>query len=162
MKTDQLSNEEIVDYCRQDADKLFTYLPWLETKSGHSTYSTYKDEGIAQNSLTFPVYDSTLLAFVKEAANTCFMDRNHVYVYSRNRLKDAGDELRLIEKATIRDMDQLAGILSHYILGGRTKALLWSEGVQNGVYLAVLRKIKEIIDFWERDAFYERDAFRGN
>ncbi len=161
MRTDQLSNEEIVDYFRQDANKLFRYLPWLEAKSGHFVHSTYQDEGIARHSIPFPVYDSTLLGFVKEAANTRFMDRNHVYVYSRNRLKNAEDELRLIEKATIRDLDQLSGILSHYILGGRTKALLWSEGVQNGVYLALLNKVKEIIDFWERDAFSARDAAGG-
>ncbi|MBQ9991015.1 MAG: hypothetical protein IJP31_08760 [Lachnospiraceae bacterium] len=151
MRTDQLSNEEIIDHFRQDANKLFRYLPWLKTKSGQSTYDTYKDQGIAQNSIAFPVYDSTLLAFVKEASATCFMDRNHVYVYSRNRLKNHRDELHLIQTATIRDMDQLAGILSHYIMGGRTKALLWSEGVTNGVYLALLSKIKEIFDFWERD-----------
>ncbi len=156
MRTDQLSNEEIVDYFRQDADKLFRYLPWLETKSGHLAHSTYKDEGIAQTSITFPVYDSTLLAFIKEAENTCFMDRNHVYVYSRNRLKTAEDELRLIEKSTIRTMDQLSGILSHYILGGRTKGILWSEGVRNGIYLALLNKTKEIIDFWENDAISGR------
>ena len=153
MKTDQLSNEEIIDYFRQDAEKLFRYLPWLESKSGCSTCNIFKEEGIAQHSIAFPVYDSTLLQFVKEAGDTCFIDRNHVYVYSQNRLKTCRDELRLIEKATIRDMDQLGGILSHYILGGRTKALLWSEGVQNGIYLALLKKIKEILTFWERDCF---------
>lgn len=152
MRTDQLSNEEIIDYFRQDAGKLFRYLPWLQTKSGQSVFNTFKEEGIGENSIAFPVYDSTLLAFVKEAGNTCFMDRNHVYVYSRNRLKTYEDELRLIQRATIRDMDPLAGILSHYILGGRTKAILWSEGVQNGVYLALLSKIKEIFEFWERDS----------
>lgn len=156
MKTNQLSNEEIVDYFRQDAEKLFRYLPWLEGKSGHAICNIFKEEGIAQNSVAFPVYDSTLLQFVKEAEGTRFMDRNHVYVYSRNQLKTCQDELRLIEKATLRDMEQLGGILSHYILKGRTKALLWSEGVQNGVYLALLRKMKEIFDFWERDRFTEK------
>lgn len=151
MKTDQLSNEEIISYFKPDADKLFRYLPWLESKNGQTIYDTYKDQGIAQNSIAFPVYDSTLLRFVKEASDTCFMDRNHVYVYSGNRLKNAQDELHLIQRATIRNMDQLAGILSHYIMGGRTKALLWNEGVKNGVYLALLLKIKEIFDFWERD-----------
>lgn len=156
MRTDQLSNEEIIQYFRPDADRLFCYLPWLQNKSGSSAYSNYSDERISANSITFPVYDSTLLAFVKEAGNTCFIDRNHVYVYSRNRLKTDKDELQLIHKATIRDMDKLAGILSHYILGGRTKALLWNEGVQNGIYLALLLKIKELIDFWERDAYVRK------
>lgn len=152
MRTDQLSNEEIIQYFRADADRLFRYLPWLQNKSGSATYTKYSDERVTANSISFPVYDSTLLAFVKEAGNTCFMDRNHVYVYSRNRLKTEKDELRLISRATVRNMDDLAGILSHYVMGGRTKALLWNEGVQNGVYLALLLKMKEIFDFWERDA----------
>ena len=152
MRTDQLSNEEIIQYFRADADRLFRYLPWLQNKSGSAAYTKYSDERVTANSISFPVYDSTLLAFVKEAGNTCFMDRNHVYVYSRNRLKTEKDELSLISRATIRNMDDLAGILSNYILGGRTKALLWNEGVQKGVYLALLLKMKEIFDFWERDA----------
>ena len=57
--------------------------------------------------------------------------------------------MRLIQRATIRDMDKLAGILSRYVLGGRTKGKLWSEGVQNGVYVAVLKKMQGLIEFWE-------------
>ena len=57
--------------------------------------------------------------------------------------------MRLVQNATIRDMDDLAGILSHYILGGRTKARLWSDGVTYGVYFAVLSKMKELIEFWD-------------
>ena len=89
------------------------------------------------------------MSFVKEARNTCFMDRNYVYVYSRKQLKTVKDEMRLIKNATIRDMDDLAGILSHYVLGGQTKARLWSEGVTFGVYFAVLTKMKELIEFWD-------------
>lgn len=151
MSTEHMSNEEIVEFYRQDACKLLRYLGWLETKTGQSTYNTYGAEGIAENSVPFPVYDGTLMNFVKEAQSTCFMDRNYIYVYSRNWLKTSRDELRLIETATIRDMDKLAGILSHYILGGQTKARLWSEGVTNGVYLAVLSKMKELIDFWDSE-----------
>ena len=149
MGTEMLSNEEIVDYYRQDAIKLFRYLNWLESKSGRSVSSIYGAEGIATNSVPFPVYESTLLSFVKEASNTCFMDRNYVYVYTRNRIKSAKDELNLIQNATIRDMDKLAGILSNYVLGGRTKARLWSDGVTSGVYFALLTKIKALIEFWD-------------
>ena len=46
-------------------------------------------------------------------------------------------------------MDDLAGILSHYILGGQTKARLWSDGVTYGIYFAVLTKMKALIEFWE-------------
>ena len=57
--------------------------------------------------------------------------------------------MRLIKNATIRDMDDLAGILSHYILGGQTKARLWGEGVTYGIYFALLSKMKELIEFWD-------------
>lgn len=149
MGTGNLSNEEIVEYYRKDAVKLFAYLPWLESKRGQATSSFYGGEGIAEHSIAFPVYDSNLLRFVKEADTTCFMDRNYVYVYSRNRLKTYGDELKLIEKATIRDMDNLAGILSRYILEGKRKAALWSQGVTTGVYAALLGKMKELIEYWD-------------
>ena len=149
MGTGMLSNEEIVEYYRQDAVKLFRYLNWLESKGGQNVSTIYGAEGISTNSVPFPVYDGTLLGFVKEAQNTCFMDRNHVYVYSRKRLKTVKDEMRLIKNATIRDMDDLAGILSHYILGGQTKARLWSEGVTFGIYFALLSKMKELIEFWD-------------
>lgn len=149
MGTGNLSNEEIVAYYKEDAVRLFAYLPWLESKKGQTTSSFYGADGIAEHSIAFPVYDSNLLRFVKEADRTCFMDRNYVYVYSRNRLKTAQDELNLIQKATIREMDNLGGILSHYILGGKRKASLWSQGVANGVYVALLYKAKELIEFWD-------------
>lgn len=149
MGTGMLSNEEIVEYYRQDAVKLFRYLNWLESKSGQSVSTIYGAEGISTNSVPFPVYDGTLMSFVKEATNTCFMDRNYVYVYSRKQLKTVKDEMRLIKNATIREMDDLAGILSRYILGGRTKARLWSEGVTLGIYFAVLSKMRELIEFWD-------------
>ena len=149
MGTGMLSNEEIIEYYRQDAVKLFRYLNWLESKSGQTVSTIYGAEGISVNSVPFPVYDGTLMSFVKEATDTCFMDRNYVYVYSRKQLKTARDEMRLIKNATIRDMDDLAGILSHYILGGRTKARLWGEGVTLGVYVALLTKMKELIEYWD-------------
>lgn len=149
MGTENLSNEEIVEYYRKDLTALLKYLPWLESKLGQETSSVYRGNGINENSIPFPVYEGTLLAFVKEAEKTCFMDRNHIYVYRRSRLNNSMDELRLIQQATIRDFDKMAGILSHYILGGRRKAVLWSEGARNGVYVNILKKSKELIEFWD-------------
>lgn len=149
MGTGTLSNEEIVAYYKQDVKKLCRYVSWLESKSGQQMHSNYGADGIATNSISFPVYDGTLMNFIKEAQTTCFMDRNYVYVYSRNGLKTSRDEMCLIQRATIRDMDKLAGILSRYVLGGRTKGKLWSEGVQNGVYVAILKKMQGLIEFWE-------------
>ena len=64
-------------------------------------------------------------------------------------LKTDQDELRCIANARIVDMFLLKGILSKYVLRGMTKAVLWSEGVENGVLLAVLYKLRELMEFYE-------------
>ena len=89
------STEDIVERYRADVKSLLPYLSWLESHAG-------KDSGISENyggerlsgSISFPVYDSTLLSLVKQAQNTKLLDRNYVYVYSRNHLKTAEDELK--------------------------------------------------------------------
>ena len=42
----------------------------------------------------------------------------------------------------------LAGILSRYILEGRTKGMVWPAGVEEGIYLAILRKFQELFRKW--------------
>ena len=98
------------------------------------------------NSLSFPVFDGTLMRFVKEVGKSSLMDRNYRYVYSRNHLKSHEDERRLIRMTSWRSWDQLKGILSWYVLGGRVKAVLWGEGVKSGIYLEVLRRMKEVAE----------------
>ena len=102
--------------------------------------------------MTFPVYDGTLMSFVKDVQRTTLLSRNYFYIYSRNRLRTADDEKRLIASSEIIDMDNLTGILSKYIYEGMTKGRVWSEGVRNGVFLGVIRKMKENIDYWDGTA----------
>lgn len=148
MLTETMTASQVLEMYKDDVNKLAAYLDWLESKSGKAVSNIYAGDGLAEHSVSFPVYDGTLMSFVKEADKTVFMDRNYRYVYTRNRLKTHADELRLIENATILQMDQLGGILSNYILGGRTKGRLWSEGMDTGIFLQVVKKSKELIDFW--------------
>ncbi|MCI6552833.1 MAG: DUF6508 domain-containing protein [Lachnospiraceae bacterium] len=150
MEKDKLYMQEVADRYRPDVEKLAKYIPWLESKIGILTSSMYKGEGIEVNSVSFPVYDATLMSFVREAGQTGLMDRNYAYVYSRNRIRTVEAEQLLIERATIREMDMLRGILSKYVLGGRTKGRLWTEGVSNGSILKVVRKMKEVLEYWDR------------
>lgn len=150
MEKDMLYMHEVALGYRADVERLVRYIPWLESKAGTNTSSIYKGEGIEQNSLPFPVYDSTLMSLVQDARRTNLLDRNYAYVYSRNRIRTAADEQKLIERATIQDMDNLKGILSKYILGGMTKGRIWTEGVANGSILKVLLKMKEILEYWDR------------
>ncbi len=153
---DGLTPDEIMNKYKDDVNKLAGFLNWLEQKSGTPVTGIYGDDGLSENSVAVPVYDSTLMSFIRTADGTVFMDRNYRYAYTRNRLRDFRDEIEFIDNATIMQMDVLGGILSNYILGGRTKARLWSEGMNNGVYLHLVRKMKELIDFW---ANAERKSF---
>lgn len=142
--------QQIVNQYKPDVEKLVRYLPWLESKMGTSVQQTYSGSGIAEHSVGFPVYDSTVMSFVKEAQRTQLMDRNHRYVYSRHRIRTVQDEIKAIERASIKEMDVLKAILSKYVMGGMTKGRMWSEAVESGIFLYVIKRMKENLDFWDR------------
>lgn len=149
--SERLSTEDIIAYYNPEVEKIAKYLPWLESQLGGAAFSNFKEQGIEGSSVTFPVYDSNCLAFVRTCNSTGLMNRNYVYTYSRNRLKDASDERAYIARASIKEMGELWDILSKYILGGNTKATLWGEGVSNGVYVSVIKKMQELIAFWSKE-----------
>ena len=138
---------DIVQRYQSDVASLVPYLPWLEAHADAQVSESYGGEQLS-HSISFPVYDSTLLGFVKQAQQTDLLDRNYVYVYSRNHLQNAQDELRFIQGAQIRDMADLAGILSKYIMSGMVRGSVWSEGVHNRVLYSVVAKMQELIKFW--------------
>lgn len=150
MGVDKSATEELIQKYRNDIEKLAGYIPWLESKSGKDVTSTFSGEGIAERSVTFPVYDSTLLAFVREAKATAFMNKNYVYTYSRNRIRTPQDEQSFIDRATIKELHELGDILSKYILLGMTKSRVWTEGVENRIFLQVITKMKELVEFWDK------------
>lgn len=150
MEQEKLSREEIIKTYKKDVERLLPYIPWLETKAGGRAASIYNNEDMTGHTIGFPVYDSKLLQFVKEAQKTKMIDRNYVYVYSRHGLHTAEDELRFIRHASLKEMSALTGILSKYVLKGRTKGTVWKEGVENGVLLEVLLKMKDLMEFWDK------------
>ncbi len=140
------SIEDIVSRYRPEVDKLMPHLHWLKENAKHEVAQSYSNSDL--KSMPFPIYDSNLLAFVKAAQSTNLLDRNYVYVYTRNRLANAKDEMLFIQSAEIKDMDDLAGILSKYILSGMTKGTVWAEGVYNGVLYMVVNKMDELLKMW--------------
>lgn len=141
--------QQVVNEYRADVEKLARYLSWLESKKGKSVQQSYSGSGIEEHSISFPVYDGTLMNFVKEAQRTKLMDRNYRYVYSRYRIRVVEDEIRAIKRADIKEMDVLKGILSKYVLEGMRKGRRWSEAVEQGIFLNVVRKMKENLDYWD-------------
>ena len=142
--------QELMQYYRSDIELLVRYLPWLEAKRGQEVSNDYHSANEVPTSFSFPVYDGTLLNFVKDVQNTSLTDRNYQYVYSRNHIETIADEYVQIDRASVQDMNILIGILSKYVLGGRTKGMLWPEGVRNGIYLAIVNKLKELCEFWDK------------
>ena len=129
---------------------LLRYLPWLEKNAGQNVGGFYKDPECSSHSIAIPVYDSNLMSFVKEAAASPLMERNYAYVYTRGRIVTHDDERRVIANAELKDWDILRGILSKYVMGGRTKASLWTEVVRENIYLLVLQKMQEIVEYWDK------------
>ena len=128
---------------------LLRYLPWLEQSAGKSASRNYSGAEVGEQILSFPVYDGTLLNFVRDAKKSSFMDRNYRYIYTRNRIQNHADERRLIQKAGLKEWGILCGILSKYVLGGQTKGTYWSEAVQEQIFYLVIRQIYEIIKYWD-------------
>lgn len=141
---------QIVKKYEQEIMPLLKYIPWLEQKAGARVSATYNGEELGSHSMTFPVYDGTLMNFVREVQKTDLMDRNYPYIYSRNGIRNLEDEKRMIDRATISEFPILSGILSKYIMGGATKSYLWPQGVETGVFLKVLTKMKSLLEFWDK------------
>jgi len=129
---------------------LLKYLPWLEQNAGKAVSSTYRGQEMGEGTLNFPVYDGTLMSFVREASKSPLMERNYQYVFTRNRLHSHEDERKIIAKAGWKEWDILKGIFSKYVLGGMTKGTLWNEAVQESIFYLILKQMKEIIEFWDK------------
>lgn len=140
---------QMVQEYKESIMPLLRYLPWLEQNAGRTVSSIYGGQDIA-SSVSFPVYDGTLMNFVREATKSTLMDKNYKYVYTRNHIRNHEDERKIIVKATWRDWDVLRGILSYYILGGRIKGKLWSEAVEEQIFYLVLKQMKEIVEYWDK------------
>ena len=135
--------EQIVAEYETELEKLERYLPWLEQKTAKDQQKYY--EGDENHSvIPVPVYDSTLLAFIKEAKKTKFMNMNYPYIYRRYRLKTAEDERKAIANAKIQNMDLLGGILSRYVMQGQTKGRVWTDGLTERIYVDIILKMNKL------------------
>ena len=143
---------QLIKRYRADVEPLFRYISWLDRKKGAKVSTSYKDNDLAVHSMSFPVYDGTLLGFVKDVQKTQLLDRNYLYLYARYQLPTPKAEIELINSVTLLNMEVLTSILSKYIMGGMTKGWMWSQAVEEGIFLAILLKFKELIDMWDQPA----------
>lgn len=142
-------NEINLNEHKEEIERLIKYIPWLESKQGEIVSRIYSDNNLGGTSVTFPVYDGTLMSFVKEASETGLMFENYLYVYSALAIRSVADEKKAIEEAGVKDGKVLCGILSKYIKGGMTRGSVWTEAVKEGIFVLVLKKMKQLLEIWD-------------
>jgi hypothetical protein len=147
---DMKDTHQLVQEYLHLAKPLFLYLPWLEKTQGTMPSSTYSEGEIVQHSISFPVYDSTLMRFVKEASRNPLMDKNYRYIFTRLGIRTIADERRAIEKATLKEWNVLRGILSKYVLGGMTKGTLWSQAITENIFYLTVKQMKYVLEYWDK------------
>ena len=155
MQKQKYSRDEFLEMFKQDVIRLSKYIPWLEDKIGDDVSKNYQDGNKMDHTLSFPVYDSILLAFLNDASTTVFMEKNYQYFYTKNHIYDYQDELAMIERADIMHMDILQCILSRYVFGGMVKAYLWKAGVDHKIFVTVIKKARQIVEFWSEPLVIE-------
>lgn len=140
---------ELMRKYRDAGEQLLRYIPYFEGKQGQKNYNLYRGESQSDNTVAIPVYEGTLLSFVKEVQKTGLIDRNHVYVLSRYGIRTHEDEVRVIERAEFKDIEVIYAVMAKYVLGGMTKGLMWAQAVENGIFLLCLTKLKEVLNVWD-------------
>lgn len=141
--------EELMQKYRGKSENLLRYIPYFEQKLGQKNYDIYEADGKIKNSVSIPVYDSTLLAFVKEVQKTGLVDRNYVYVLSNYGIRRAEDELPTVARAEFKDIGVIYAVMAKYVLGGMTKGMMWSQAVEKGIFLECLKRLKTVLNVWE-------------
>lgn len=141
--------EDYLDRYEAAVKALVSYLPWLEQHAEDGGSQDYKD---SESTMAFPVYDSTLLAFIKQAQHTNMLDRNYAYVKTRRNLYTVQDEQNFIERAQLQDMDDLWGLLSGYVMEGMTRGSVWSDAVRHRIFYGVVKKMDELLILWSKEA----------
>lgn len=145
-KDTRLSREDTIFLYKDDAVKLMQFYNWVKKNSGMDLSGVYTGDEIEKSSMAVPIYDSTLLSFIKTAKDTEFMNRNYIYTYSRLRIKTPEQEIKEINRATFVEIKVIGDILSYYCYKGDVRGATWNEGLKNGVYLAILDKLKELLE----------------
>lgn len=136
--------EQVVEEYKDDLKKLMKYLPYFEKKGDNEAQNFYEGDG-EHKVIPVPVYDSTLLAFVKEARQTKFVNRNYHYIYRRWRMDNPKAERIAMESATIRDVDMIRGVFSKYLLEGQTKSVMWTIAVREKIFATALTCLNKLI-----------------
>lgn len=148
MENDKAYRKQKIEEYRGYLDPFFRFIPWFRERMGSKQERVYDGNDVS-HSVPVPVYDSTLLNFVRGMQATGLMNRNYPYIYSRHAMRTAADEISQMEHTTLKDIDVIIGIISKYVLGGMTRGRLWTDAVEEGIFYHALTRMKQILDVWD-------------
>lgn len=137
--------DDIISICQSFSDvckpfaPLYEYIPYMESKPGYQWITDRQDNGVMI--MPYPCYDEPLIAFTSLPQELGFMDYSYhqtieKYGFSvghglENAIKTANIELTL-------------AILTAYIRGERFCDGLWGRCVKEGIFNALLCRLKEL------------------
>lgn len=118
---------------------LYTYMGYFESNPAYQWSGGKQKDGTI--TMPYPNYDKTLIEFTELPYDLGFMDYNyHDTLASYGCTVD--DEL--IEVIATANTELILAVLTAYIRGERFCDGLWVSCVQNGVFVAILRRLKEL------------------
>ena len=65
-------------------------------------------------------------------------------------LRTVQDEKRWIASAQLKNIEDVFAIMAKYVLGGMTRGNLWTDAIENGIFLEALLKIRELLEVHDR------------
>ena len=146
-ESDKAYRLQLIAEYRASMEPYFRYIPWFEERRGQNQTKLYDGDNTSAT-ISVPVYDSTLLNFVRGMQDTGLMNRNYPYIYSRHGLTSFQSEIMKIQSCDLKDMDIIIGIISKYVLGGMARGKMWTSAVEEGIFYHALVRIKEILAMW--------------
>jgi hypothetical protein len=120
---------------RENRDQLLAYLPYFQEEK-------QKRGSVAKEShLMHTTYEKTMESFVDDVCKVGFIDTDHHQALEARGIKG----IEAIEKA-IPEADEhlLKAIVTQLIRAERFMSGAWIGYVENGTFLSVLRRLKEL------------------
>lgn len=137
--------DDIISICRSFSNvckpfaPLYEYIPYMECKPGYQWITGKQKNGVMI--IPYPHYDETLAAFTRLPYELGFMDYSYHETIEKYGFS-VGDGLESAIKTA--NIELTLAILTAYIRGERFCDGLWGRCVKDGIFHALLCRLKEL------------------
>lgn len=141
---EDLCNQLYLSLTKKCIEKLSYFIPYFETATGESVchWSGGKKLGENQFTVSYPIYDDTLVEFIEEFYKTNLISYGYLDTTRNRGLRDMGEMNNAIEEA---DLELLKAIFTGYIRQERFCDGLWAKAVEDKVFLRTLKRFNELL-----------------